>query len=114
MFGFFIGLYRSDGASTLLPTTSTGITRTLMSNYDQLHRQCRTLENLFDAKLTSYSQLVAALSRPQDVEANGTSERWRDLEDELEDLETKVRCGYYYSRSRAADVNASCKKSMTN
>ncbi|TEB38832.1 V-snare-domain-containing protein [Coprinellus micaceus] len=62
-----------------------------MSNYDQLHRQCRTLENLFDAKLTSYSQLVPALSRPQDVEANGSSERWRDLEVELEDLETKLQ-----------------------
>jgi hypothetical protein len=84
---------RSDGAWTARPPT--GISRTLMSNYDQLHRQCRTLENLFDAKLTSYSQLVAALSRPQDVEANGSSERWRDLEVELEDLETKVRSRRY-------------------
>lgn len=61
-----------------------------MSNYDQLHRQCRTLENLFDAKLTSYSQLVASLSRPQDVEANGASERWKDLEVELDELSIKV------------------------
>ncbi|KAF5323546.1 hypothetical protein D9611_005612 [Ephemerocybe angulata] len=62
-----------------------------MSNYDQLHRQCRTLENLFDAKLTSYSQLVASLSRPQDLEANGSSERYRDLEMELEDLSGKLQ-----------------------
>ncbi|KAF9486581.1 v-SNARE protein [Pholiota conissans] len=62
-----------------------------MSNYDQLHRQCRTLENLFDSKLTSYSQLVATISRPnQDVEASGSSERWRDLELELDDLSAKL------------------------
>ncbi|KAF7307214.1 Golgi SNAP receptor complex member 1 [Mycena indigotica] len=29
-----------------------------MNSYDQLHRQCRTLENLFYTKLTSYSQLL--------------------------------------------------------
>ncbi len=62
-----------------------------MSNYDQLHRQCRTLENLFDSKLTSYSQLVANISRPgQDIESSGSSERWRDLELELDELSTKV------------------------
>ncbi|TFK19985.1 V-snare-domain-containing protein [Coprinopsis marcescibilis] len=61
-----------------------------MSNYDQLHRQCRTLENLFDAKLTSYAQLAANLSRPQDVEATGATERWKDLEVELEDLASKL------------------------
>jgi Golgi SNAP receptor complex protein 1 len=62
-----------------------------MSSYDQLHRQCRTLENLFDSKLTSYSQLVAAISRPgQDIEASGSGERWRDLELELDDLSAKV------------------------
>jgi len=62
-----------------------------MSNYDQLHRQCRTLENLFDSKLTSYSQLVSNISRPgQDIEASGSSERWRDLELELDDLSIKV------------------------
>ncbi|KJA28408.1 hypothetical protein HYPSUDRAFT_82743 [Hypholoma sublateritium FD-334 SS-4] len=62
-----------------------------MSNYDQLHRQCRTLENLFDSKLTSYSQLVVNISRPgQDIESSGSSERWRDLELELDDLSTKL------------------------
>ncbi|KAJ7751201.1 hypothetical protein DFH07DRAFT_527806 [Mycena maculata] len=62
-----------------------------MSNYDQLHRQCRTLENLFDTKLTSYSQLVSTISRqPDDVEASGSSERWKDLELELDDLLEKL------------------------
>lgn len=62
-----------------------------MSNYDQLHRQCRTLENLFDTKLTSYSQLVSTISRqPDDVEASGSSERWKDLELELDDLLEKA------------------------
>ncbi|KAF8971728.1 hypothetical protein BDZ97DRAFT_1901438 [Flammula alnicola] len=62
-----------------------------MSNYDQLHRQCRTLENLFDSKLTSYSQLVANISRPgQDIESSGSGERWRDLELEVDDLSVKL------------------------
>ncbi|KAK0208920.1 hypothetical protein DFS33DRAFT_1372137 [Desarmillaria ectypa] len=62
-----------------------------MANYEQLHRQCRTLESLFDSKLTSYSQLVSALSRPnEDVEANGSSERWKDLELEVDDLLEKL------------------------
>jgi hypothetical protein len=64
----------------------------IMSNYEQLHRQCRTLENLFDTKLTSYSQLVSTLSRPsEDVEAAGSRERWKDLELEAEELLEKVR-----------------------
>lgn len=63
-----------------------------MSNYDQLHRQCRTLENLFDAKLTSYSQLVSNITRPGgDIESSGSGERWRDLEAELDELLSKVR-----------------------
>ncbi|KAH0591115.1 hypothetical protein H2248_001218 [Termitomyces sp. 'cryptogamus'] len=62
-----------------------------MSDYEQLHRQCRTLENLFDTKLTSYSQLSASLSRAHgDLEANGSGERWRDLEAELDDLLEKA------------------------
>ncbi|CAA7264833.1 unnamed protein product [Cyclocybe aegerita] len=62
-----------------------------MSNYDQLHRQCRTLENLFDSKLTSYSQLAASISRPgQDIESSGSTERWKDLEVELDDLAAKL------------------------
>ena len=83
---------RWRGAAATAPyTVTTTTTAITMSNYDQLHRQCRTLENLFDAKLTSYSQLVSSLSRPQDLEANGSSERWRDLELELDDLSAKVR-----------------------
>ena len=70
-----------------------------MSNYDQLHRQCRTLENLFDSKLTSYSQLIHLLSRPgTDLEASGSAERWKDLEDELDDLSDKVWSIYYSGR----------------
>ncbi|KAJ7878609.1 hypothetical protein B0H13DRAFT_1631082 [Mycena leptocephala] len=62
-----------------------------MSNYDQLHRQCRTLENLFYSKLTSYSQLVSTISRhTDDVEASGSSERWKDMELELDDLLEKA------------------------
>ncbi|KAG5647700.1 hypothetical protein DXG03_008423 [Asterophora parasitica] len=62
-----------------------------MSNYEQLHRQCRTLENLFDTKLTSYSQLASSISRHNhDIEATGSAERWRDLEAELDDLLEKA------------------------
>ncbi|KAF4612306.1 hypothetical protein D9613_004257 [Agrocybe pediades] len=62
-----------------------------MSNYDQLHRQCRTLENLFDAKLTSYSQLVSNITRPGgDIESSGSGERWKDLEVELDELLAKL------------------------
>lgn len=63
----------------------------MSSSYEQLHRQCRTLENLFDSKLTSYSQLISAVSRPNDdVEASGSRERWKDLEGELDDLLEKA------------------------
>ncbi|KAE9409113.1 v-SNARE protein [Gymnopus androsaceus JB14] len=62
-----------------------------MSSYEQLHRQCRTLENLFDTKLNSYSQLVSTISRPsEDVEADGSRERWKDLEMETEELLEKL------------------------
>lgn len=63
-----------------------------MSNYDQLHRQCRTLENQFDSKLTSYSQLVSTLVRERkgDLEATGSMDRWKDLERELEELLEKL------------------------
>lgn len=65
-----------------------------MSTYDSLHRQCRTLESLFDSKLTSYSRLASTITRPgvEDVEASGASERWKDLEVEVEELFYKV-CG---------------------
>ncbi len=63
-----------------------------MSNYDNLHRQCRTLENQFDVKLASYSQLVSSISRSKpDLEASGSLERWQDLETELEELLAKAR-----------------------
>ncbi|KAJ7070790.1 hypothetical protein C8F01DRAFT_396526 [Mycena amicta] len=65
--------------------------RDTMSGYDQLHRQCRTLENLFYSKLTSYSQLVSTISRhDDDVEASGSPERWKDMELELDDLLEKL------------------------
>lgn len=62
-----------------------------ISKYEQLHRQCRTLENLFDTKLSSYSQIVSSISRPtEDIEASGSRERWKDLELEAEELLEKV------------------------
>ena len=62
-----------------------------MSEYDSLHRQCRTLESLFDAKLTSYSRLAGTITRNQDdVEAGGSAERWKDLEVEVDELLQKV------------------------
>lgn len=60
-------------------------------NYEELHRQCRTLENLFDSKLISYSRIISAISLPSnDVEAGGSSERWKDMEAELDDLFEKL------------------------
>ncbi|KAJ7675330.1 v-SNARE protein [Mycena rosella] len=61
-----------------------------MSTYDELHRHCRSLENVFDAKLSSFSQLVSSISQHSDVEASGSSERWKDLELELDDLLEKL------------------------
>jgi hypothetical protein len=72
-----------------LPTTIQP--STTMTNYEQLHRQCRTLENLLDAKLTSYSQLVSTVGKPtEDVEAGGSSERWKNLEVEVDGLLEKA------------------------
>lgn len=62
-----------------------------MATYDSLHRQCRTLESLFDSKLTSYARLASAIVRNQDdVESSGSRERWQDLQSEVEDLLEKV------------------------
>ena len=62
-----------------------------MATYDSLHRQCRTLESLFDTKLTSYSRLASTISKSSDdVEAGGSRQRWRDVEIEVEDLLEKV------------------------
>jgi Golgi SNAP receptor complex protein 1 len=62
-----------------------------MADYESLHRQCRTLESLFDTKLTSYSRLASTITRNQDdIEAGGSRERWKDVEGEVEDLLEKV------------------------
>ncbi|KAK2461423.1 hypothetical protein APHAL10511_005886 [Amanita phalloides] len=62
-----------------------------MSTYDNLHRQCRTLENQFDVKLSSYSQLASTISRSKpDLEATGSLERWKDLDRELEEMLVKL------------------------
>jgi len=52
---------------------------------------CRTLESLFDSKLTSYGRLAATISRagPNDDLEAGPS--WREAESEVEDLLEKVR-----------------------
>lgn len=63
-----------------------------MATYDSLHRQCRTLESLFDSKLTAYARLASAIARNQDdVESEGSNERWRDVQGEVEDLLEKVK-----------------------
>ncbi|KIJ22015.1 hypothetical protein PAXINDRAFT_124436 [Paxillus involutus ATCC 200175] len=65
-----------------------------MATYDSLHRQCRTLESLFDSKLTSYARLASSIAKNQDdVEASGSRERWRDLQGEVEDLLEKASTG---------------------
>jgi len=61
-----------------------------MATYDSLHRQCRTLESLFDSKLTSYARLAASISRAgtsDDLEAGPS---WREAESEVEDLLEKL------------------------
>ncbi|KAI0660586.1 V-snare-domain-containing protein [Cubamyces menziesii] len=63
-----------------------------MSNYDSLHRQCRTLESLFDTKLTAYARLASSITRNHDdVEASGSTERWHDLEVEVDELLEKLQ-----------------------
>ncbi|KAI0319428.1 v-SNARE protein [Amylostereum chailletii] len=63
-----------------------------MATYDSLHRQARTLESLFDTKLTAYSRLASTISRSgsEDVEAGGSSARWKDMEVEVEELLEKL------------------------
>ena len=65
-----------------------------MATYDSLHRQARTLESLFDTKLTAYARLGSNIQRAgnEDVEAHGSSARWRDMEIEVEELLEKVCC----------------------
>ena len=73
-----------------------------MSTVESLHKQCRTLESLFDNKLTAYSRLATTITRPgsHDLESTGSLERWQDLEVELEELLQKVRtssvCGIWF------------------
>ncbi|KAI0800740.1 V-snare-domain-containing protein [Fomes fomentarius] len=63
-----------------------------MSTYDSLHRQCRTLEALFDTKLTAYARLASSITRNhEDLEAGGSGERWRDLEHEVDELLEKLQ-----------------------
>ncbi|KAL0951630.1 hypothetical protein HGRIS_008311 [Hohenbuehelia grisea] len=63
----------------------------MASSYETLHRECRSLESLFDTRLTAYSRLAATISRPtEDVEADGSRERWHDLESEIQDLLNKL------------------------
>jgi golgi SNAP receptor complex member 1 len=62
-----------------------------MSGYDSLHRQCRTLESLFDAKLTAYARLASSIGRSgEDAESSGARGRWADVEQEVEDLLEKA------------------------
>ena len=71
------------------------INRLTMSTAEPLHKQCRTLESLFDNKLTAYSRLAATITRPgsNDLESTGSLERWQDLEVELEELLQKASTG---------------------
>lgn len=62
-----------------------------MATYDSLHRQCRTLESLFDTKLTAYARLASAIAKnSEDVEASGSRGRWQEVEVEVEDLLEKA------------------------
>jgi len=63
-----------------------------MVTYDSLRRQCRTLESLLENKLNVYSRLASTISsRTDDVEANGSSDRWQDLESEVDGLLEKLQ-----------------------
>ncbi|KAH9929668.1 V-snare-domain-containing protein [Fomitopsis serialis] len=63
-----------------------------MATYDSLHRQCRTLESLFDTKLTSYARLASTVTHtPDDLEAGGSAERWRDMEADVDELLEKLK-----------------------
>lgn len=59
-----------------------------MTSYETTRRQCRTLENLLDNKLSSYSRLIS--SNNDDLETGIVSERRQDLEIEIEDLLEQV------------------------
>jgi Golgi SNAP receptor complex protein 1 len=59
-----------------------------MASYDALRRQCRTLENQIDNKLSSYARI--GTSDPDDLESGLVSQRRQDLETELSDLLNQV------------------------
>jgi Golgi SNAP receptor complex protein 1 len=81
----------------------------MAATYDSLHRQCRTLESLFDTKLTSYARLAATISRSgaeeHDLEAGPS---WREAESEVGDLLEKVRA-IYAPRLLAPNANRSLR-----
>jgi len=60
-----------------------------MSSYDALRRQCRTLENQIDNKLSTFSKLGS--SDPDELESGIVSQRRLDLEDEISDLLQQLR-----------------------
>lgn len=70
--------------------TNLQLRNTTMS-YDSLRRQARTLEFLVDSKLTSYSRIALVVTKEgNDIESHGSTDRWQDLEAEIEDLLEKV------------------------
>ena len=63
-----------------------------MATYDSLRRQARTLESVLESKMSAYSRLGMSLSKPGgDLEIGRDTERWDDLESEVEGLLEKVR-----------------------
>ncbi|PCH34201.1 V-snare-domain-containing protein [Wolfiporia cocos MD-104 SS10] len=84
-----------------------------MSTYDALHRQCRTLESLFDTKLTAYARLASAMTRSQDdLEAGDSAERWRDLEAEVDELLEKLHENNDQLSALAGDAGSPPSQSM--
>ncbi|KAJ8702150.1 protein transport protein gos1 [Pleurotus ostreatus] len=85
----------------------------MTSNYESLHRQCRTLESLFDSKLTSYSRLASTISRTHDdVEAEGSRDRWKDVEMELDELLAKLEETNEHLASLSNNAEAPLSQSM--
>ena len=87
-----------------------------MSTTESLHKQCRTLESLFDNKLTAYSRLAATITRPgsHDLENTGSLERWQDLEVELEELLQKVSTSSAWAILFPTISDGSWERSTTN
>lgn len=69
-----------------------------MATYDSLRRQARTLESVLESKMAAYSRLGMSLSKPGgDLEGGRDTERWDDLESEVEGLLEKVRPARHHS-----------------